>query len=59
MSKKKEQKNHQNTSLLKKGEVFALSQVVFNGAKPKEILEKRRPLESAENWTLDYRLDNY
>jgi hypothetical protein len=59
VSKKKEQKNNTTTSLLKKGEVFALSQVVFNGAKPKDILEKRRPLESAENWTLDYRLDNY
>ena len=47
------------TSLEKKREVFVLSQVVFNGTQPRDILERRRPLESADNWTLDYRLDNY
>ena len=36
-----------------------MSQVVFNGTTPKDILEKRRPLESKDNWTLDYRLENY
>lgn len=46
-------------SLEKKREVFNLSQVVFNGTTPKDILEKRRPLESKDNWTLDYRLENY
>ena len=46
-------------SLKKKGEVFELNQVVFNGSKPADILEKRRPLESKENWTLPYRLDNF
>lgn len=48
-----------STSLEKKREVFILSQVVFNGSHPKGILEKRRPLESKDNWTLDYRLENY
>ena len=51
--------NKYKASLEKKREVFVLSQVVFNGSKPDGILEKRRPLESKDNWTLEYRLDNY
>ena len=58
MAKNKKVTKH-DTSLEKKREVFVLSQVVFNGSKPKEILEKRRPLESKDNWTLEYREDNY
>jgi hypothetical protein len=58
MAKNKKVTKH-DTSLEKKREVFVLSQVVFNGSKPKGILEKRRPLESKDNWTLEYREDNY
>jgi len=58
MAKNKKNKEIE-ASLEKKREVFNLSQVVFNGTAPKSIIEKRRPLESKDNWTLDYRLDNY
>ena len=57
LNKKKDKKIE--ASLEKKREVFTLSQVVFNGSKPTDILSKRRPLESKDNWTLEYREDNY
>jgi len=57
MNKKKKHSKYE-ASLEKKREVFVLSQVMFNGAQPRDILEKRRPLESKDNWTIEYRLDN-
>ena len=39
--------------------VFELMQVVINGKPPKELFKARRPLESKNNHTLDYRIDNY
>lgn len=43
----------------KKLAVFELMQVMINGKKPKEILKLRRPVESQNNHTLQYRLDNF
>lgn len=43
----------------KRQAVFELMQIMFNGKEPKEILKKRRPLESKNNHTLEYRLENF
>lgn len=43
----------------KRQAVFELMQVMINGKEPKEILKKRRPLESKNNHTLEYRLENF